>query len=122
MLAGGFRNSDAEHVGLWRWSTPSPQEIRYEDPASFDPTISFDSNGTMLIMVSLHSLHASQPRTHAFALMGEYSISLPRPFRYYVGVLLRSLPGESLYERIGLKECDVSAISLAKAPEWISIR
>lgn len=103
-VAGGYRHG--------------PEEIYAHDAAlrrHFNPTISFDSNGIMRIMVSLHRMHPSDP--YVFALLGETR-------GQYIGVLLRRLPGlETVYRRVGYKECMMNnEISPYKVPEWVYIK
>ncbi|KAL4255306.1 hypothetical protein AB1N83_013267 [Pleurotus pulmonarius] len=83
----------------------------------FDPTITFDSNGVMRIMVSLYSLHGL-PESDVFALMGTDIYYGKR-----IGIRLRRLPGPlAVYQRVDLHQCDRGTISMEKPAEWVYIK
>ncbi|KDQ27252.1 hypothetical protein PLEOSDRAFT_1103951 [Pleurotus ostreatus PC15] len=92
-----------------------PLENIYDGYSTFDPTISFDSDGVMRIMVSLYPWRgANYP--FRFALLGQ------NPFTEgYFGVLLQRLRG-GMYRRVEYIKCEVWKMPLVKEPEWIYIR
>ncbi len=105
-------------AGCFTWWGHTNCEDVYSEYPDFDPTISFDSNGVMRIMASLHTLHTSPAQPHAFALLGTEQFT-----GTYVGVMLRRLPGEvPLYRRIGLKELEYGETLPEKAPQWVYIQ
>ncbi len=113
MLAGSFTVWDEESV----WYKSKEMDHKYSAVENFDPAVSFDLNGVMRIMVTLHPLNASQ--THAFALMA-------RRGNAYMVIVLRRIPGQvnggRVYQRIGLKECIVNNVSSNRVPEWICVK
>ncbi|KAG9221251.1 hypothetical protein CCMSSC00406_0008914 [Pleurotus cornucopiae] len=108
MLAGSFTAWDEDSV----WYNSKDMDHRYSAMENFDPTVSFDSNGVMRIMVALHPLNASQ--THVFALMAKRGDA-------YMAIVLRRCGGQ-IYQRIGLRECKVTNVSSDKAPEWVYVK
>lgn len=108
MLAGSFTAWNEDSV----WYNSKDMDHRYSTMETFDPSVSFDSNGVMRIMVTLHPLNASQ--THVFALMAKRGSA-------YMAIVLRRCGGQ-VYQRIGLRECKVTNVSSDKAPEWVYVK
>ncbi|KAF9490006.1 hypothetical protein BDN71DRAFT_1400662 [Pleurotus eryngii] len=92
-----------------------PLENIYVKYFTFDPTISFDCDGVMRIMVSLYPWRGTN-YPFRFALLGQNLFT-----DGYFGVLLRRLRG-GLYRRVEYIKCESWKITLVKEPEWIYIR